>query len=628
MKEFISTNVVNDKEEKIRQRTERFAQVFTRVNSVLALRPIKVTVKSSEWGAPAWSTSDEITFNSSKIGELNDARTIASIKGLSFHELSHILYTPRRGSDLVHLVTQRGLFASFNALEDMRIEMLTIGKFPSIINWFNAMIAKYILETPEAMEKVYPLLRGRRYLPVELRREARARFHRQDQIDEICDIVDQYTEIIFETQADTDLALSLIQRFANLNADTDEEFPCPVGHGDRPCEGVSSDAHSRPLSPKKQKQDKENSKKNESEDDAPIDNDDDDSDDDDFDEENFDEEDSDDDDSGRNPGEPSKPKEDTAGEGEPGESDDDSDAEPASIPKAGTNDSDLVMESILNDILDDVINNVDVAKDIDDLLRQINGLPSLSSNNAPTPESARHTMVDANSDTVEASRAFARELERIRNNADPAWDKRLSAGKLNPLRAMRGDDPLTVFDQWNMGRQDATDIECVILLDVSGSMAGSKIQQAYQAMYAIKRALDKIDASSSVVLFNSNAELLYSAREKAEGRVRHAGCGGGTDPTKAIAYATKLLAESQRAVKLFFAITDGDWVNDEIADEAVARMKRAGVLTSLAFIPDGSTTSVNSHRCEIVNVVNKVSDITGLARSIVRTGIARRLTNA
>ena len=191
MKEFTSINVVNDKEEKTRQRIERFAQVFTRVNSVLALRPIKVSVKSSEWGAPAWSTSDEITFNSSKIGELNDARTIASIKGLSFHELSHILYTPRRGSDLVQEVTERGLFASFNALEDMRIEMLTIGKFPSIINWFNAMIAKYILETPEAMEKVYPLLRGRRYLPVELRREARARFHRQDQIAEICDIGDQ-----------------------------------------------------------------------------------------------------------------------------------------------------------------------------------------------------------------------------------------------------------------------------------------------------------------------------------------------------------------------------------------------------------------------------------------------------
>jgi hypothetical protein len=82
---------------------------------------------------------------------------------------------------------------------------------------------------------------------------------------------------------------------------------------------------------------------------------------------------------------------------------------------------------------------------------------------------------------------------------------------------MRGDDLDTIFDQWSEGQDDATEIECVILLDNSGSMSGSKETSAYRAMYAIKRALDRINANTTVITFNTATNVLYRADEKATG---------------------------------------------------------------------------------------------------------------
>jgi Mg-chelatase subunit ChlD len=195
---------------------------------------------------------------------------------------------------------------------------------------------------------------------------------------------------------------------------------------------------------------------------------------------------------------------------------------------------------------------------------------------------------------------------------------------------LREDDRNTLFDQWNTGIEDACEIECVILLDNSGSMTGTKASRAYRSMYAIKRALDKIGANTTVITFNSYTSVLYRSSDKATNIIRDAGAGGGTEAGEAVNYATKVLAESDKPVKIFFAITDGEWYGelDQVHDQ-IDRMARAGVLTALAYITDGDTqlTRDTAHRCEIGAVINNPLDLINMAKSIVKYGITRRLVN-
>ena len=170
------------------------------------------------------------------------------------------------------------------------------------------------------------------------------------------------------------------------------------------------------------------------------------------------------------------------------------------------------------------------------------------------------------------------------------------------------------------------------MLDTSGSMSGTKATSAYKSMYAIKRALDKINAECTVITFNDSVHTLYRASEKAGNTLRDAGTGGGTTADHAIKYATKLLAETEKPVRIFFAITDGDWSGDQtLNDEAINRLGRAGVLPALAYIPEYESevnpAEINSHNCEIKAVVRNPIDLIGMARSITRYAISRRLIN-
>ena len=298
---------------------------------------------------------------------------------------------------------------------------------------------------------------------------------------------------------------------------------------------------------------------------------------------------------------------------------------------AGDSSGDIV-NTLIDNLLEEILNDADNVKELNDILQQLGGATSLSTNKSKEPELKNYHSLAPDADTFHASLAFGRELERLRATFDPAWDKYQSQGRIDAHRYLRGDELDTVFDQWNEGREDATEVECVIALDISGSMSGKKATNAYRAMYAIKRALDRIDANCTVITFHDNTSVLYRAKDKAGAQIRDAGTGGGTVATDAITYATKLLAETEKPVRLFVAITDGDWSGDQTVNhEAIKRMNNAGVLTALAFIPESNSTitldNSNSHECEVRSVVRNPIDLIGLVRSIVKYGINRRLVS-
>jgi uncharacterized protein YegL len=310
------------------------------------------------------------------------------------------------------------------------------------------------------------------------------------------------------------------------------------------------------------------------------------------------------------------------------DSDQDSDS-PSSSDSAGSSAGEMI-DTLIGDLLENILDSNET--EINDILRQIGGLPSLATNNSKEPELDQFRVLQPDANTFQASLSFGRELERLKASFDPAWDKYESQGRLSAHRYLRGDDLDSVFDQWNEGREDATEIECVILLDNSGSMSGHKASSAYKAMYAIKKALDRVNANTTVITFNDHANTLYRATDRANNTIRDAGCGGGTDATEAITYATKLLAETEKPVRIFFAITDGDWSGDQNANhDTIKRMARAGVLTAFAYIPESDQqvelTTEKAHYCEIASVVRNPFDLVYMAKSIVKYAISRRLVN-
>lgn len=622
-------DVQAQEEERNRQRVERLTRYFSRVNSALTFRNIKVEVKHAELNAPAWSGASDIVLNSRLIHDLNDGTDVANLRGLNFHELSHILYTPRQGSEIVTWVNENGYRRAFNALEDQRIETLFTSRFPSTVDWFIVTVLTYFVKDESQFATSYPLLRGRRYLPVDVRSASRSAFPYQDKVDELCEIIDEYRTLVYPL--DTERGKVLVERFHNLFdsiqdphgdghgdggngesktvdyndlADWEKELlkdsqpadgkqggitvlNCPMGHGERPTEGVESSATSRPQPIKQQKRDSERAKQ--------LD----------------------------------KAVQDEA----PAKSQSQSQSQSQPQQGGSTAGNDKPLSEVLISAIKEVMDKSDVAKEITNIIRVVNGLPSLSTNNLESPVKAHYRNEVPDTKTLQASHSFGRELERLKSKFDPAWDKYESRGKLNAQRFMRGDDLDTVFDSWNEGREDVTEIETVIILDNSGSMNGNKANQAYRAMYAIKSSLDRIGAKCSVIVFNSETTTLYEAHEKAGNSIRNCGTTGGTEPEYAVRYATKLLAESDKPVKLFFAITDGEWSNTKVCDDEIKKLSRAGVLTAFAYIPEAHEDRVvldheKAHFCNVASVVHNPFDLVGMARTIVKNAIASRVANA
>jgi hypothetical protein len=413
---------LDQEEEEKRQRIERFSQFFNRVNSSFSFRKITVKVENSSMTAPAWSTSNIVTFNAKQLGDLKDAKQIAGIKGLNLHELCHILYTSREGSELVEQVVEEKLWQAFNALEDQRIETLFTTKYPSTIDWFTATILIHFVENPKAFATSYPLLRGRKYLSVDLRAQSRALYPEPQNIDELSQIVDEYRLLVFP--ADTEKGIDLIRRFnallpkgdksnngegsgeggkvtltpagAGEEGDVNVVISDPFGHGRRPLEGIESNPHSRPLNPKQQKSDRDRASQNQQPDDqAPT---------------------------------PKPTLEldadqiewdlgDDAGDDSGDAGDDSGDA--GDDLSTGDQSASGVAEMIAT-ALDEILSDYDNQKELNDIIRQIGGLPSLTSTNAQEPELSRYNALPVDAITFQASRSFAKELERLKASFDPA----------------------------------------------------------------------------------------------------------------------------------------------------------------------------------------------------------------
>lgn len=671
------TQDVNEEQKKIalkRSRLNALASVFSKTLSVLTTHKISVHVtERPEMSAPAWSSTKEVWLNLSEIKDDFTARSLTSLNGLSFHELGHLRYTPRNGSRLVQLIKESEesseLWQSFNSLEDSRIEFLLTGWLPSIKSWLTATMVDYLLSDENSIGRAFPLVYGRKYLPLELRQLASDKFIKPEIQQDLADIIDEYNSMILTgSDENTERAFELIQKFAELlkqlpplpqkpNENEDGEGGCilvvrvpnPHGHDSRPTDGYESSSN-RPASKSEQERNQKIARKNVVEviiDTTPK-------------------EDSNksDDDTGANKNDNGNLSEgknhtqspqqssfddefDDLDSDEEFDFDDDDEFEHKENWSSNDSDSQSKINSkkagnaeghtgnnqqvtdVLQDILSDVVDSL--SKELNSIANQIGVNPELDGGSAQAPKNANYNEVTVHSDLYVLAKGFGIELERLRADYDPAWLNGERVGKLNANRYLRGDDIETVFDEWSEGRDDVTEIEAVILLDRSGSMDGNNADNAYKSMWAIKKALERVQARTTVMTFDTRTNLLYSADDKAGTTIRDAGADGGTDPEDALLYSKKILADSEKPIKILFMITDGSWSTDD-GERAVKDMKNAGVLTCQALI-SGYEVSVESlnhyrHEFELMTSMKSAKDILILGKELVRLAITRNLVNA
>lgn len=631
----------------------RLAQTTQRFASMFIGRKVGVRLSDKQF-APAWSTHNTIEFSEAQLPDLSTIEGVLAVKGLTFHELSHILFTPRSQSDIARYVRDNGLDRAFNALEDQRIETLIVAQYQALVPWLTATMAQYLLDNPESVSRAFPLVRGRKYLPVEIRKMVKDAFVDQTIVAELASIIDQYRLCLFPQ--DTERAKPLVARYAELVRSLPEvgqgeaEFD-PNGHDSRPNDQHQSTVNDKPAGKREQEQARAKAEAQ----DAEVE---------DEDEFQWGEEpqpETQDETEGEsasnnqpadgNDSDSSESDEsDESSEGEQGDADGDADGQGAGAESDTDTDGDQPVDSepatdstagetagegagIKQDVLKNIVNDIkqSLGDALADEIAKLGGDVVLDGVKVAEPRMARTSPELVSGETVTASVAFRTELERIKAQYDPSWEFKTRKGRLNPVRYANGADINEVFDKFEYGRDDAVDIEAVILLDTSGSMSQAGTL-AFESMWGIKRALDGVNANCTVVTFDNDAETLYRADEQASTVMKTSYIGGGTSPLKGLQYANYVLAQSERKTKVLFTITDGVWSESERADGIIQTLRDGGVLTSLAYIEtSGRQTSiadVDAHHCEAIAHVTNPADLLNVGKSVVNLAIARNLVQA
>ncbi len=598
---------------------DAFCQVFQRADRILTgLSNVDVGVnddKSTE--IPAWSDGKSVTFNVGAMKELSED-TLMSLHGLNYHEVSHLLYTPRVGSELGAWVkeksdvsqtgtynqqTQEWEYAplgdiryryAFNLLEDFRAENYLVTKYPSVAPFLTAVVAEYAVsdkKVSEELEQVFLLLAGRPYLPNELVRlsaEAYARANGVDKTKQLWSVSNAYRSLVFPR--DYAKAKELIEAVVGILPDQSKLPELPSGCGHRPVlrnGRVAGTNEQEKLSASSPMDNLSQEELNKMFDDIMS----------------------------NKPEEANSDSDQQGGQGQTigGDS-----------TNNGKNSDDYSLSDSLKEALEKAIEKATQDHAVQRKLAETSkAIRKQSGSKAILPKQSRSMETPKLADVM-AVRLFTQELERIRIDSDPDWERERPTGKLNVRRAINADvnDINKLFDRWTMGN-DNYDIEAVILLDRSGSMY-SQMEATCKASWIIKRSLEKINANVSVLTFNESSRILYSADEKAQANYASVTSSGSTDPKYALFETERIMSGSNKQTKLLFLLTDGQFYGGD-NDKSIQRLKAMGVHTNLVFLGHESWVKWATENGEQVShgvhnfrVISEPLDLVKVAKDVVR----------
>ena len=596
-----------------KSRLDGISNVYQTADKIISGEDISVTVvRNPEMDTTATNNGREIVFNANLIEDL-DTETIVSMNGTNYHELAHVLFSPRSGSALGQYVITNKMKRAFNMLEEGRIEKLLVAKYPATRLFLEATFLDYALkDSPDKWGDMFPVSTGRRYLDYEVRQMIADKFinsYGADVAQTVSRIVTEYAGLVFPT--DFTRGMELIAEYAQLvGLDTEPQgqSPIPNGEGDGHNHNDRNPLQKgRPASSKEQERlqgKPDNDVAEVLEGNTPT---------------------------------PSDKSADGMGGNEPANGVGGSSGEYRGAQKSYTN-SDEDIAHALTERLKSIHNDSRIRNEVREVRKAITGNDEVRGTLKYGKYSEKEVSVSASN----FARRFGAELERMVMNADPHWDRFLPSGKLNVTRTMTPDINAIgqMFDVWDTGNEN-TDIEAVILLDNSGSM-GYHMDEVCEKAWIIKRGIETIDGSVTVYNFHSYSEVLYDKKDKAKPRTfRNIYATGSTNPMTALVEAERILATTDKHIKMLFVVTDGEWDSTGECDNIIKRLNDKGVLTCVVFMGDydyvsrmileakqGDELSKHSlerlrHGAKVFKAVASPKDVLELAVDIVKSKVGK-----
>ena len=149
-----------------------------------------------------------------------------------------------------------------------------------------------------------------------------------------------------------------------------------------------------------------------------------------------------------------------------------------------------------------------------------------------------------------------RSFEQATVDMAPTWHEQQRRGVINVLRYQtRQAGDVEFFRAFVDNGAPGCDIAVSVLLDYSGSMGGS-VEALAKVAYACKRAGDLLDIPVTVTLWDTDARVLWDARESAE-YVPTIEVAGGTNPAVALDdLDAQMFGKSKHVVLI---MTDDAW---------------------------------------------------------------------
>lgn len=565
--------------------------------------------------APAWTTltGEKITFAYNRMPKPVNAHDVAVWIGTNAHELGHNLYSPRKGSTLMFRVLESdrtflpGIKRLCNIVEDQRQERLILGRFSPWRGYLTAALGYHLVsDDPSA----WLLMTGRTWLPQPVRDAAKLLMQatRGNTItDETTRLVGEYQRLTDPGESEADEAWAILQELHKLFGD---DMPSGGGcgggvleDGEPDTEGAESDAENAPATA-----DEADDADGEGEGDE-----------------------------GSAEGKTDSP--DTGTDGESGDSagnetsDKDDEGQTSSsegagagtqprsnTPKPQPDKQKSWKEQIRDASKDQIADDPEAKEDLDSILDAIEH--GRGGDRAEGDRAMGHT-TEATDVARRLHREVAQALLQLKDEREPGWIKRVDSGRLNARQYMLTDDIDAWFDRYEPGQLDSTELEVVLLVDVSSSMS-PLTQEVGEATWAIRRAVDDMEGTCTVFVFDSGPHrILAEGHQRPDERMFIPDAQGGTNPTSALTETFRVIAGSQTRNRLVVILTDGEW-SGRTSDDIIAALNAQGVITVLARLSDEWTKqymvrhgeTASNHGCTHVADIDDPAELARLFKRV------------
>lgn len=642
-------------------RLDAWRAVFEKTNRIISERPISVQIVDAgnlPYGfdkIPGWSDGETVHFNGPLVLDMLAKRdpvaAVLRLKGLNYHELSHVLYTPRLSDELPRKIidlqkqtSDNNWWYSFNALEDQRIETWFSATYGPSRRYFEAAILQWLVD--EGNADVAILVYGRKYLPARIRVQAGRVFvkkYGKTLYDEFQMVIDAYLGVRLPQESVRAFGLvkqyhALLQRMSATKNGHIPNLPirdngCAAG---APQKGDPSAVRKGRVlvGPAKEARDRaQDDMKKAAAADAEA------------------EKDLDGAGSGDMPGpEAEEGQGDGSGQGEgsqgdqagpegPGQSQGGQQEGGQGAGTSGTGDHEIAAPADFKDLADAVRSMVEEAYDgldeIRDDERIMNDVEQILDAVKAVEDNGRITVVGAKAKQATKTateqenlvvRKVAGILMKIRQDLEPQTLRRQTQGRVDIRRVLgRRPNEIDIFTRWDEGAEEATGIEAVLLMDVSGSMTGRKTE-ASTALWALKRAFDRLEIRCTALVYDTNHGVLFQPNDKAGPSIPIVNSGGGTNPMSALQQAHLILSKSNAPNKVMINVTDGSWsCGERYVKPLMKHLHGQGTVTMLLGL-NGAVASYGAHFHQHHHDLESVRDLPKVALKLV-AGIMRAASN-